>query len=177
MACAWWASTNPSIPATACYCGQHMQVSNIDHAMTCRKLSGNRSRRHDDWKDALSRVTAHAAYSNRVEPGYEVGMAAPGRAGLRTDIEARLPPPHGPALLGIPLTQPRAATYATDAATVQGSAAANRDALKYRGHNGHYDAGYIFIPASVETYGYLGKSLVRYLNTLSEVAASQASID
>ena len=40
--------------------------------------------RHDDWKDALSRVTARAGYSNRVEPGYnEVGTAAPGRAGSR----------------------------------------------------------------------------------------------
>ena len=41
-----------------------------------------------------------------------------------------------------------------------------------RGHNGHYLPGYTFIPASVETYGYLGKPLVRYLNTVSEVAAA-----
>ena len=166
--------TNPSIPATTCYCGQHVQGSDIDHAMTCPKLSGSRSRRHDDWKDALSRVTARAGYSNRVEPGYnEVGTAAPGRAGSRADIEARLPPPHGPALLDVSLTHPRAATYVTDAATIQGSAAAKRDALKYRGHNGHYHPGYTFIPASVETYGYLGKPLVRYLNTLSGVAAAR----
>ena len=77
---------------TACYGGQHVQVSDIDHAMTCPKLSGNRSRRHDDWKDALSRVTAHAAYSNRVEPGYEVGTAAPGRAcsGFGLPVHAQL---------------------------------------------------------------------------------------
>ena len=42
-----------------------------------------------------------------------------------------------------------------------------------RGHNGHYHPGYTFIPASVETYGYLGKPLVRYLNTLSGVAAAR----
>ena len=35
--------TNPSIPATTCYCGQHVQGSDIDHAMTCPKLSGSRS--------------------------------------------------------------------------------------------------------------------------------------
>ena len=46
----------------------------------------------------------------------------------------------------------RAATYVTDAATIQGSAAAKRDALKYRGHNGHYHPGYTFIPASVVPY-------------------------
>ena len=110
--------------------------------------------------------------ANRVGPGYnEVGTDDPGRAGSRADIEARLPPPQGPALLDVSLTHPRAGTYVTDAATMQGSAAAKRDALKYRGHNGHYHPGHTFIPASVETYGYLGKPLVRYLNTLSGVAA------
>ena len=56
---------------------------------------------------------------------------------------------------------------------MQGSAAAKRDALKYRGHNDHYHPGYKFVPASVERYGYLGKPLVRYLNTLSGVAAAR----
>ena len=99
-----------------------------------------------------------------MEPSYsEVGTAALGRAGSRADIEARLPPPHDTALLDVSLTQPRAATYVTDAAAMQGSAAAKRDALNYRGHNDHYHLGYTFIPASVETYGYLGKPLVRYL--------------
>ena len=58
-------------------------------------------------------------------------------------------------------------------AAMQGSAAAKCDALKYRGHNGHHHAGYTFIPASVETYGYLGNPLFCYLNTLSEVAAAR----
>ena len=56
---------------------------------------------------------------------------------------------------------------------MQGSAAANLDALKCRGHNGHYHPGYTFIPASVDTYGYLGKPPVRCLSTLGEVAAAQ----
>ena len=56
---------------------------------------------------------------------------------------------------------------------MQGSAAAKRDALKCWGHNGHHHPGYTFIPASVEKYGYLGKPLVRYQNTLSEVAAAR----
>ena len=42
-------------------------------------------------------------------------MAAPGRAGSRADIEARLPPPQGPTLLDVSLTHPRAATYVTAA--------------------------------------------------------------
>ena len=35
----------------------------------------------------------------------------------------------------------------------------------------HHHPGHTFIPALVETYGYLGKPLVRFLNTLSEVVA------
>ena len=54
---------------------------------------------------------------------------------------------------------------------MQGSAAAKHNALKHLGHNGHYHPGSTFIPVSLETYGYLGKPVVRYLNTLSEVAA------
>ena len=37
---------------------------------------------------------------------------------------------------------------------MQGSAAAKRDALKYRGNNGHRHPGHTLISASVETYGY-----------------------
>ena len=60
-----------------------------------------------------------------------------------------------------------------DAAAMQGSAAAKRDAVKYRGHNGHHHLSYAFITASVETYGYLGRPIVRYLNSQSEVAAAR----
>ena len=45
--------------------------------------------------------------------------------------------------------------------------------LKYRGNNGGHHPRHAIIPASVETLGYLGKPLVRYLKTLSEVAAAQ----
>ena len=68
---------------------------------------------------------------------------------------------------------PRAAVYVTDAATMQGSAVAKRDAVKYRGNDGHHHPGLTFVPASVETYAYMGKVSVRYLNTLSEVAAAR----
>ena len=166
--------TNPSIPATSCYCVQHVQGSDIDHAMTCKKLSGSRSRRHDDWKEALSRVTARAGCSNRVEPGYnEVDTAGRGRADSRPDIEAKLPLPHGTTLLDMSLTHPRAATDVTDADAIQGSTAAKCDAVKYRGNNGHHHPGHTFIPALLAIYVYLGKPLIRYPNTLSKVAAAR----
>ena len=45
--------------------------------------------------------------------------------------------------------------------------------MKRRDHYGHYHPGYSFIPASVETYGYLGKPLAAYLKTISEVTAGR----
>ena len=50
---------------------------------------------------------------------------------------------------------------------------AKRDALKYRGNNGHHQPGHTFIPASVETYGYLGKPLACYPKTVREVTAAR----
>ena len=90
--------------------------------------------------------------------------------GSRADIEAKLPLPHVPSLLDVSLTHPLASTYGTDAAAMQGSAAAKHDSVQYRGNDGHHHMGHTFIPVSIETYGSLEKPLVRYLNTLSEVA-------
>ena len=45
--------------------------------------------------------------------------------------------------------------------------------MKYRANNGHHHPSHTFIPVSVETHGYLGKRLIRYLNTLCEVATAQ----
>jgi hypothetical protein len=42
---------------------------------------------------------------------------------------------------------------------------------QYLGIRGHALQGQLFVPASVETYGYLGKPVVRFLSQLSEVAA------
>ena len=43
------------MPANAvgvtCWCGQHMEADNPDHAMTCRSLSGAVTLRHDILKE------------------------------------------------------------------------------------------------------------------------------
>jgi hypothetical protein len=164
--------TNPHIPALTCYCGMHIQGSDVDHAMCCNKLSGARSRRHDLWKAALSRLTSRAGVSTRMEPHYaDFGQAAAGRQGARADIHATMPPPHGPTLIDVSIIHPRSSTVIAHAARNKGSAAAFRDRQKYRANAGHQHAGYVFIPASVETYGHLGKPLVGYIRALSDVAA------
>ena len=108
----------------------------------------------------------------QLEPGYnKMGMAALGRAGSRAYIEAKFRPPHCLTLLEVSLTYPRAATSVIDAAAIQRSAAAKRNAVIYWGDDGHHYPGHTFVPASLKTYGHLEKPLVRYLNILSEVAA------
>jgi hypothetical protein len=167
--------TNPHVPATTCFCGRHIQGSDIDHAMSCNRLSGSRSRRHDHWKEALTRISARAGCNARTEPSYtSVGVAAVGRQGARADIEVTLPPPHGPTLLDISMIHPRCATYVAAASQTRGAAAALRDRDKYRAHAGHLHPGHTFVPASVETYGHLGKPIMRYLRTLSDVASGRS---
>jgi hypothetical protein len=39
--------TSPHVPATIYFCGAHIQGSDIDHAMSCSRLRGSRSRRND----------------------------------------------------------------------------------------------------------------------------------
>jgi hypothetical protein len=69
--------TIPRVPATTCFCGRHIQGSDIARAMSCNRLSGSRSRRHDHWKEALSRISAHAGCNARTEPSHtSVGVAA-----------------------------------------------------------------------------------------------------
>ena len=92
---------------------------------------------------------------------------------MRADTEARLPPPHGRAFLDVYVTHPRATTYVAGAAARQGSAAEKRDHIKHPEHNGHQHQGYTFTPASVDTYGYLGKPLASYIKTICEVAAGR----
>ena len=55
--------------------------SGIYLAPSCNPFGGSHSRRHDDRKEVLSKVTAHADCSNRVYPDLEEIVAAtPGRA-------------------------------------------------------------------------------------------------
>jgi hypothetical protein len=85
-----------------------------------------------------------------------------------------LPPPHGPTLLDISMIHPRCATYVATASRTRGAAAALRDRDKYRAHAGHLHPGHTFVPASVETYGHLGRPIMRFLRTLSDVASARS---
>jgi hypothetical protein len=69
---------------------------------------------------------------------------------------------------------PHCVTYVAAASQTRGAAAALRDRDKYRANAGHLHPGHTFVPASVETYGHLGRPIMRYLGTLSGVALARS---
>jgi hypothetical protein len=77
-------------------------------------------------------------------------------------------------LLDISMIHPHCASYVAAACQTRGAAAALRDRDKYRVHAGHLHPGHTFVPASVETYGHLGRPIMRYLRALSDVASARS---
>jgi hypothetical protein len=69
------------------------------------------------------------------------------------------------------MIHPRCPTYAAATSQKRGTAAALHDMHKHQGHAGHLHPGHTFVPASVGTYGHLGRPIMRYLRTLSDIAS------
>jgi hypothetical protein len=108
-------------------------------------------------------------------PSYtSVGVAAVGRQGARADIEVTLPAPDSPTLLDISMTHPRCPTYVAAASQTGGAAADLRDRSKYRTHLGHLHPCHTFVPATDEMYGHLGRPIMWYLRTLSDIASARS---
>jgi hypothetical protein len=74
------------------------------------------------------------------------------------------------------MIHPRCPTYIAAASQARGAAAAVRDRSKYQAHAGHLHPGHTFVSASVKTYGYLGKPIMRYLRTLSDIASARSLV-
>jgi hypothetical protein len=83
-----------------------------------------------------------------------------------------LPPPHCPTLLNISMIHPCCATDVAAASQTRGAATALRDRDKYQAYAAQLHPGHTFVPASVETHGHVGKPIMRYRRTLSDVASA-----
>jgi hypothetical protein len=77
-------------------------------------------------------------------------------------------------LLDVSIIHPRCSTYVAAAPRTWGAAATLRDRSTYKAHAGHLHHGRTFVPASVETYGHLGKPFMRYIRTLSNTASARS---
>jgi hypothetical protein len=123
-------------------------------------------------KEALSRISARAGCS---EPSYtSVGVAAAGRQEPRADIQVTLYQPQGPTLIDISMIHPCCSTYVAAASQTRGAAAALDDWSKCLAHAGHLRPGHIFVPASVETHGHLGESIMQCIRTLSDIVSPRS---
>jgi hypothetical protein len=72
------------------------------------------------------------------------------------------------------MVHPRCPTYIAAASQERGTAPALRDRSKYRRHAGHPLPGHTFVLASVETYGHLGKPIMCYLGTMSDIVSARS---
>jgi hypothetical protein len=68
------------------------------------------------------------------------------------------------------MINPRCPTYAAAASQTRGAAAALRDRSKHRAHVGYLYPGHTFVLAGIGTYGQLGRPIMRYRRTLSDIA-------
>jgi hypothetical protein len=130
--------------------------------MNCNRLSGSRSLRHDDWKEALG-ISTRAGCCERTEPSY-----------ASVGFEVTLHPPHGPSLLDISMIQSRCSTYIVAASQMRGAASPLRDRSKYQAHAGHLLPGHTFVPVSIEMLGYIRKPIMPYLRTRGDMASAHS---
>jgi hypothetical protein len=123
--------------------------------------------------EALSRISTRAGCTARTEPTYvSMGVATAGRQGAWVIIEVTLPPPHGATWLGASMIQPRCPTYFAAASHLRCAALHNRG--KDRAYAGHLHPGHTFVPASVESYRHIGRPVMPYIRTLSDVALARS---
>jgi hypothetical protein len=69
------------------------------------------------------------------------------------------------------MIHPRCPTYVATASQEWGAATAQHDRSKYRSHVAHLQPCHTFVPGSVKTYGHLGRRIMQYLRTLSEITS------
>jgi hypothetical protein len=72
------------------------------------------------------------------------------------------------------MIHPRCPTYVAAASQMPGTAADLHDSSKHQAHAVHLHPDRTFVPASVETYGHLGRPIMRYLRTLSYILSSRS---
>jgi hypothetical protein len=165
-------------PGVKCTCGHNMQAGDIDHAMTCRSLSGGAQLRHNLVNDTWCLVSHRAGIASSKEPVLrrlrgEQAAANATRPDSRGDLLLVLP--SGLTVADVSVIHPAAATY-VQAAQAAGGAAALREQAKRARYETADPNGYAFVPLAVETYGRLGKAAMELLNTLASAATAQGNL-
>jgi hypothetical protein len=156
------------VPATTCICSNHIQCMDINHTMSCNRLSRRCLRWHNHCQEVLNQISARGVQNACTEHSHTyVGVAAVGRQAGRADVEGTLPRSHCPTLLGIAMTHPCCLAYVDPASRAPGFVVSLRKgSKKNRAQGGLLHLGQTLVPTSVETYAHLGSPIMRYLRTL-----------
>lgn len=160
----------------SCECRQ--QGGDSHHAMTCTKMSGLRTWRHNHVQNSVRCGGRTAGLTTTWEPkerhfnNAQVGEEGYGKRGdiligmmddwLNVDIS---------------ITHPCKDTTRAKASKVAGAAAAQKARDKRSTHETEGTPGYTFVPFIVETYGRLGVDAEQLLKELADVAASTGKCD
>jgi hypothetical protein len=173
----------PHLPANAvdveCECRQPLRADDPHHAMTCSKLCGVMTLRHNLFVESVRRIAHRAGVASSVEPplrhlpGARAARAA-ATPQARGDILLALN--EGLTVVDVSFIHPAATTYVRDAQTA-GGAAARRDREKEARYRSADPTGYKFVPVSVETYGRLGKPALQLLTSLASAAAANGVVE
>lgn len=166
-------------PGVQCSCNRFMQQGDLDHAMTCKSLSGVRTLRHDILKGIVRRISNRAGIASSVEPTLRT-LPGSQSAAISTRPESRgdvlMVLPSGMTVVDVSVIHPAASSYLQAARTV-GGAAAVRDAAKTVRYESIDPNGYTFVPISVETFGRLGKPAMELINKLAATAAAGGAVE
>jgi hypothetical protein len=167
-------------PPTQSYfrCGCGFQGYDCHHAMTCPKMSGVRTMRHNQIQNSVRYGCSKAGCDTSWEPKegsmqeLQCGDEGYGRRGdiLVSTLEDLLN-------VDVSVTHPAMHSVRVKASKTPGAAAEERDKQKRRYHEKNGTPGYSFVPFSVETYGRLGKDAENLLRDMAERAASTGDCD
>lgn len=154
-----------------CVCGY--RGSDCHHAMTCDKMSGHRTWRHNHVQASVRHGGTAAGCDTAWEPKEctlmhkQFGDKGYGKRG---DVLISM----GDDLLMVDIScvHPAGATMRGKASKRIGAAATAREQAKRRDHARDGTPGYTFVPFSVETYGRLGPEADKLLRDLATEAAS-----
>jgi hypothetical protein len=164
---------SPGPPSQTFYrCTCDYQGSDAHHAMTCDKLAGLRTLRHDHVQCSVQYAATAAGHGSSIEPqerhlkDLRFGDAGYGMRGdvLVSTLEDVLN-------VDVVITHPASKTLRGRASKTPGAAARVAEENKRRSHAAGGTRGYRFVPFAMETYGRLGTAAVEVLREWADAAA------
>ena len=170
---------SPGPPSHTFYrCACDYQGSDAHHAMTCDKLAGLRTLRHDHVQSSVQYGVKMAGHSSSIEPqerhlkDLRFGDDGYGMRGdvLVSTLEDCLN-------VDVVITHPASRTLRGRASRTPGAAARVAEENKRRSHAAGGTRGYRFVPFAIETYGRLGRAAVEVLGEWADAAAGSGAFD